>query len=199
MIRAYAGGGRELSEAAADLADAGRISGVREHRLEPSRDERGCFTEVFCRSWALPIEPAQWSVVRSCARTLRGLYLHAGHDEYFHLVSGRALVVLKDLRGDSPTFGRVSHHRFEAGDAACLAFPRGILHGWYFPDDSVHLQGTSREYSEYHPADNLGCHWADPEVGAIWPDPEPRVSPRSEALPSLAELLAKLAQRSSQP
>jgi len=181
------------SAAAPNLSEG--IAGVVEHRLEPHHDSRGSFTEVFRRSWGLPVDAVQWSLVRSHARTLRGLYVHLEHDEYFHLVSGRALVFLKDLRPDSATFGAVSQHGFDDAGSVCLAFPRGVLHGWYFPEDAVHLQATSEEHAVYHPADNLGCHWADLALGVTWPDSEPRVSLRSAALPPLADLLATLEQR----
>src|SRR2546430_9978073 len=47
------------------------LDGVNLRLLEEQRDVRGCFTEVYCDTWRLPIAPAQWSVVRSVAGTLQ--------------------------------------------------------------------------------------------------------------------------------
>ena len=40
----------------------------------------------------------------------------------------------------------------------------------------------------YDLADELGCHWRDPDLGIDWPVAAPLVSVRDEALPSLRDL-----------
>src|SRR6185436_933453 len=179
-----------LNEAARDLADCptssdGPVPGVRLVPLSPHRDARGTFVEAFKDTWNLPVRPVQWSVVRSVPRALRGLYLHRRHDELFVLVEGRALVGLKDLRPSSPAFGRAFFLEMDAATPTALAFPRGCLHGWYFPEASLHLQAVSEEYETYAPDDNLSCRWSDPEVGLAWPDPAPIVSPEATSFGSL--------------
>ncbi len=74
------------------------LDGVNLRLLEEQHDVRGSFTEVYRDSWGLPIAPAQWSVVRSVAGTMRGMHLHLRHSEYFLCISGRACVGLYDLR-----------------------------------------------------------------------------------------------------
>jgi dTDP-4-dehydrorhamnose 3,5-epimerase len=169
------------------------ILGLRLVPLAPQRDERGVFLEVFKDSWQLPVRPTQWSLVRSTARTLRGLYLHLRHDEMFVLVQGRAHVGLKDLRRGSPTFARAVLLELEADSPTAVVFPPGVLHGWYFSEPSAHLQAVSEEYDRYQHDDNLTCHWADPELGLDWPDPAPLLSPDGEGFGSLQALLARLA------
>ena len=170
----------------------GVIQGVRLHRLAPHRDSRGLFLELFKQSWSLPIQPAQWSLVHSTARALRGFYLHRRHDELFLLAQSRADVALMDLRRSAPTFGRTVLLPMEASEPTVLTFPAGILHAWYFREPSLHLQAVSEEYDTYGHDDNLRCHWADPDVGISWPDPEPIVSPEAACAGSLQALLGRI-------
>lgn len=192
--------GRSSETRAADTALAtavdeasSRLDGLRLWPLTVHDDRRGSFIEVFKDSWTLPVRPVQWSVVRSEARALRGLYVHRRHDELFVLVEGRALVGLKDLRRQSPTFGRTLLLEASAKRPTIVAFPRGCLHGWYFFEASLHLQAVSEEYDTYGPDDNLSCHWADPDVGLAWPDPAPVVSDEAAAFGGLRELCDRIA------
>jgi dTDP-4-dehydrorhamnose 3,5-epimerase len=169
------------------------IEGLRLLPLALHRDARGAFLEVFKESWRLPVQPAQWSLVQSTTRTLRGLYLHLRHDELFLLVQGRAHVGLKDLRPGSPTFARAVLLELNAEAPTVVVFPPGVLHGWYFSEPSLHLQAVSEEYDRYRDDDNLSCHWADPELGLAWPDPEPLLSPEAAGFGSLRALMGKLA------
>ena len=164
------------------------IHGVVLTHLDKKKDQRGAFLEVFSDRWSLPIEPRQWSVVTSRAGTLRGMHLHARHAEYVLPLHGRVLVGLHDLRPDSPTSGRSMMLELDAQDPTVLVFPPGVVHGWYFPEDAVHLQAVSEPFSEYASDDNLGCHYGDPELQLEWPAEPVWVSERARGFPSLATL-----------
>jgi dTDP-4-dehydrorhamnose 3,5-epimerase len=175
------------------LKAGGVISGARLRPLEERRDARGSFTEIFYDSWDTGIVPSQWSVVRSARGVLRGMHLHRRHDEYFLVLSGRASVGLKDLRPGSPTEGVSSLYTLDGEHPACLSFPRGILHGWYFHQDTIHIQAVSETYTAYGEDDNLGCHWSDPALEIPWPERPTLVAARAAAFPSLAVLLEQTA------
>jgi len=170
------------------------IEGVQVRTLKVARDGRGSFTEVFYDSWGCCIEPRQWSVVASHRGVLRGMHLHRRHDEYFSVLSGRTSVGLKDLRPDSPTFAASSLYELSGDQPAVLTFPRGILHGWYFHAETLHLQAVSETYDDYHGDDNLGCHWSDPELGIPWPERPTLVAERADAFPPLRTLLVRTAE-----
>ncbi|MGD8809663.1 MAG: dTDP-4-dehydrorhamnose 3,5-epimerase family protein [Gammaproteobacteria bacterium] len=173
----------------ADKTDAGTaIDGLQHRPLAVHRDHRGSFAEVFCDHWALPIQPVQWSVVASAARSLRGMHLHRRHDEYISVLKGRGCVGLYDFRPDSPTYGNATLIELDGATPTCLSFPRGIIHGWYFHEESLHLQAVSESYSDYGPDDNHGCHWSYPALGIDWPDPDPLLSERAAGFPTLAAL-----------
>ena len=168
------------------------LEGVEIRHLDVNQDPRGSFTEFFCKEWGLGIAPTQWSVVRSVARSLRGMYFHARHDEYFCVLQGRACVGLYDLRKDSTTQGQHSLIELEDERLTCLVFPRGIVHGWYFYEPSIHLQAVSESYVSYRHDDNLTCSWADLDLGIPWPDPDPLLSERAASAGSLKELAEKI-------
>jgi dTDP-4-dehydrorhamnose 3,5-epimerase len=157
-----------------------------------NRDDRGSFTEIFYRSWNLCIDPTQWSAVFSNAGTLRGMHLHKRHDEYICVLKGRAFVGLLDIRPDSPTEGQSVLVEMTGEEMACLSFPRGVVHGWYFPEDSIHVQSVSEDYENYGHDDNLGCHWSDPDLGFTWPAKPTLVSARAEGFGTVAALRATM-------
>lgn len=168
------------------------MHGVHLQPLAMNVDRRGSFMEIFSDSWGWPIRPVQWSLVQSEARVLRGMHLHFRHDEYFLLVRGRACVGLYDFRPESPTAGTSQLLEFDGPQSCALVFPSGILHGWYFYEESIHLQAVSESHTTYHPDDNLGCLWSDPALKIRWPDQAPVVSDRAASFPTLARLAASL-------
>ena len=162
--------------------------GVRLYSLTSHEDQRGSFTEIFQNNWRVGFAPVQWSSVSSGAGVLRGMYLHQRHDELIIVVRGRASVGLYDLRSDSPTREQAALFELCQEEPAILCFGRGIIHGWYFHEPALHLQAVSESYQQYKNDDNLGCHWADPDLGIPWPQRSCILSERSANLPRLARL-----------
>jgi dTDP-4-dehydrorhamnose 3,5-epimerase len=165
------------------------IDGARLHTLVAHEDARGSFTEFFSKDWVAGESPAQWSSVVSAAGVLRGMHLHRRHDEGFLLLKGRASVGLRDVRPGSPTEGVSSLFEFTGDVSVYLTFPRGIVHGWFFHEPSLHLQSVSETYGTYGDDDNLGCHWSDPALDLPWPGKPTLVAPRAAAFGSLAALI----------
>ncbi|MDH3242983.1 MAG: dTDP-4-dehydrorhamnose 3,5-epimerase family protein [Saprospiraceae bacterium] len=155
-------------------------------------DHRGSFVEVFKGSWDFNFAPVQWSIVKSKAKVFRGMHYHNRHDEYFCLVSGIAIVGLKDLRPDSDSYLRSCIYELQADQISSVYFPHGVLHGWYFPVDSVHLQGVSETYEDYSSDDNMGCFWGDQDLQIDWPFEDAILSDRAAGFPSLRALMRSL-------
>lgn len=175
----------------------GPIDGVELRRLEMHHDSRGCFTEVFQETWNTCIRPVQWSVVTSRAQVFRGMHMHLRHDEYVTPIAGEMLVGLHDARPESPTQGCWSLYALHADDRACLTFPRGVLHGWYFPAGGTHLQAVSESYATYAQDDNWGCLWSDPALRIRWPFQDPILDARAARFPLLKDMLALTGRRAS--
>ena len=70
-----------------------------------------------------------------------------------------------------------------------LTIPHGVAHGFYFHEPSAHMYSVS-EY--WNPADELGCHWADPALNIPWPVTSANISQRDAEAPPLSDLTARL-------
>jgi dTDP-4-dehydrorhamnose 3,5-epimerase len=170
--------------------------GVLLRPLQPHRDDRGTFTELFRAEWGTGVSPVQWNAVVSEPGVVRGVHVHPRHDDYLVLHAGRASIGLRDLRDGSPTEGLACMVELDGDAPAALAIPHGVAHGFYFAARSVHIYAVSHYWDT---ADELGCHWADPALELDWPDPGARCSTRDAELPPLAGLLAQLDGRASSP
>jgi dTDP-4-dehydrorhamnose 3,5-epimerase len=150
------------------------------------RDDRGALTEVFRQSWDADLVPVQWNVMTSASGVLRGVHVHPRHADYVIVVHGRASMGLRDLRPGSPTERRSVLIEMRGDSLAALTIPPGVAHGFLFHEPSTLLYGVS-EY--WDPADEIGCHWADPALEIPWPVSAVQLSARDAEAPPLAEIL----------
>ena len=160
--------------------------GVVVRALATHVDARGALAEIFRAEWETGIAPVQWSVASTSAGVLRGMHVHLRHDDYLCVLQGRLTCGLRDLRPGSPTHDLAVTLALDGDDPVAIVIPHGVAHGLYAHQASVYLLGTS-DY--YDPADELGCHWNDPDLDLTWPCAAATVSARDDALPPLRELL----------
>jgi dTDP-4-dehydrorhamnose 3,5-epimerase len=168
------------------------IAGVERIHLESHADAGGVSTQVFHREWQLGIHPVQWNAVQSEANVLRGVHVHVVHEDYFVLLKGQTLLGLRDLRPGSPTEGNTAVLELKADQLEAVCLPPGVAHGFYFTRRSLHLYSVSHYWNL---ADELGCHWADPELRLDWPVRQPLLSQRDASAGSLRELVETLRTR----
>lgn len=166
-------------------AKAGLPAGVELFALEMHRDHRGAFSEVFRRSWDTGIDPVQWNMVSSEARVLRGVHVHVVHEDYLMIARGAAQVGLKDLRRGSPTEGDAAVVEMRADKLQAIRIPRGVAHGFYFLEPSLHLYAVSHYWNL---DDELGCRWDDPELQIPWSPERPILSERDATAEPLAAM-----------
>ena len=152
-------------------------------------DLRGCFTEVHHAAHNSDVNFVQWSIVQSKPQVFRGMHYHKRHAECFCMVAGKCLVGLKDLRPESSTFLRTALYQLDGQDLSSVYFPAGILHGWYFVENSTHLQGVSESYKSYAEDDNHGCIWNDPDLDIDWPFSAVITSERASTFGRLSDIL----------
>lgn len=158
-------------------------------RLQDFTDERGTIAELYRANWPTGIVPAQWSMTTTAAGVLRGVHVHLVHDDYFCLLLGRLCVGLSDLRPGSPTQGFSACVELSGDSPSALFIPHGVAHGIYSHTAATYVLGTSHYYD---PADELGCHWNDADLGLAWPCTSPILSARDAALPSVFTLLPSI-------
>jgi dTDP-4-dehydrorhamnose 3,5-epimerase len=175
----------------ADLTHSEVIEGV--VLVEPvvHRDERGIFVETYRREW-FPEgrEMIQANRGDRQAGALVGLHYHLHQADYWYVPSGRARVVLHDLREGSPTDGATLS--FDLGENADgthdhrgVFIPPGLAHGFAALTD---MTITYLVDGYFNPADELGVAWDDPGIDADWGVTDPVLSERDKANPRRADL-----------
>jgi dTDP-4-dehydrorhamnose 3,5-epimerase len=170
--------------------DAGALPhGVALRSLTAHRDARGLVAEIFRDEWPTGIAPVQWAMAVSEAGVMRGVHVHIRHDDYFLLLQGAVCVGLHDLRPRSPSTRCASLLELRGDDPTALVIPHGVAHGFLFLDTAIFVIGASQYYDA---ADELGCHWRDPDLGLVWPRDTARLSARDAALPPLRDLAARM-------
>ena len=105
------------------------------------------------------------------------------------VVSGRARLVLHDLRVGSPTEGVTEHIDLAGDDERGVFIPPGVGHGFSSLTDIV-LTYLVDGY--YNPADELGVAFDDPEIAADWGIAEPILSERDRSNPARRAITAAL-------
>lgn len=163
--------------------------GVSLFGLKMNRDSRGILTEVYRASWLGSMRPLQWNVVNSDRNVLRGVHVHRKQVDYLIHIRGRAFLALRDLRKGSPTEGLVSLLEAAESRLEVLIIPPGVAHGFYFREPSTQIIAVT-EY--WNPADEVGCHYADPALKIPWPGNAPILSERDRGSPSLSEILDQI-------
>jgi dTDP-4-dehydrorhamnose 3,5-epimerase len=163
--------------------------------IEPRvfEDERGFFLETFQREryeQALdqPLEFVQDNHSRSRRGVLRGLHLQVNHPQakLLRVVRGEIFDVAVDVNPASPTFGRWVGAVLSEDNKHQFFVPAGYAHGFQVLSDVADLEYKCIGY--YEPGDESGLIWNDPEVAIDWPLADPILSPKDQALPTLAQI-----------
>ncbi len=153
-------------------------------------DERGRFAETYRRSWfPQGREMVQANRADRGAGSLVGLHYHLHQADYWYVPTGRAQVVLHDLRQGSPTEGATLC--FEIGERVEVGvfIPPGVAHGFAALTD---MTITYLVDGYYDPADELGVAWDDPVLDIAWPGDAPILSDRDRANPRVADIPADM-------
>lgn len=161
------------------------LNGVTLRPLKAHGCARGSTTEIYRASWDDGLTLPQWNLIESGANSLRGMQVHRFRTDYLCVASGEIMAGLHDLRPDSPTQGRSCMIRLSADTRQALVIPTGVLHGFYFPVDTIYLQGMTTLWSG---TDDHRCAWQDPDLGLDWPTRHPIVSELDQQSPVLADM-----------
>jgi dTDP-4-dehydrorhamnose 3,5-epimerase len=160
-------------------------------------DDRGTFMEWY-RHDALaavvghPLELAQANCSVSRRGVIRGVHyadVPPGQAKYVTCVRGAVLDVVVDLRVGSTTFGQWDAVRLDDVSRRAVYLAEGLGHAFCALEDGATV--TYLCSTTYNPAAEHGINPLDADLGIDWPsDLSPRLSPKDEAAPSLAEALA---------
>ncbi len=165
--------------------------------IEPSVhiDQRGFFLETYHRQRYTDLgfpnpDFVQHNHSRSKRGTLRGLHFQSRHPQgkLVRVTSGAVFDVALDIRLGSPTFGHWYGCRLDDENHHQLWIPPGFAHGFYVLSETVDFEYQCTDY--YHPEDEHGVLWNDPDIGIEWPlrNGEPLLSDKDRTYPPLVDL-----------
>lgn len=173
-----------------------KLPGVRIIEPKVHGDERGFFIETFqaerYRKEA-GIEHAfvQDNHSRSTRGVLRGLHAQQPHPQgkLVRVARGEVFDVAVDINPKSATFGQWVGVTLSDKNHRQFWVPPGYAHGFVVVSDFADFEYKCTDY--YHPQNEIGVMWNDPEVGIEWPITDVKLSAKDLKLPTLAELRAR--------
>lgn len=136
-------------------------------------DNRGYFMETYnakdMKEAGLDIAFVQDNQSMSTKGVLRGLHFQKQYPQakLVRVIKGVVYDVAVDLREGSPTYGK--YHGVVLSDENKKQFliPRGFAHGFLVLNDIAEFCYKCDDY--YHPNDEGGIAWNDPDIGIEWP------------------------------
>ncbi len=136
-------------------------------------DARGSFRETYKRPdfarAGIDCEFVQLNQSSSVRGVLRGLHFQIEHPQakLVRVVSGEVFDVAVDLRSESPTFGKWEGVVLSAKNGCQFFVPRGFAHGFLVLSDEATFVYQCDDV--YHPGDEGGIAWDDPDLAIAWP------------------------------
>ena len=111
---------------------------------------------------------------QSCSTkgVLRGLHFQISYpqDKLVRVVNGEVFDVAVDLREGSETYGKWFGVVLSAENKKQFFIPKGFAHGFLVLSDHAEFVYKCSDF--YHPNDEGGLIWNDPDIGVEWPIPE---------------------------
>ena len=144
------------------------------------KDNRGYLLESFhsekFKKAGININFLQDNHVKSIKNTLRGLHFQVNYPQakLLRCLIGKVFDVAVDIRKNSPSYGKWVGRELSEENKFQLFIPEGFAHGYYVMSDEAEV--TYKCSNIYHPEDQQGILWNDPQVGIEWPEREPILS-----------------------
>lgn len=162
--------------------------------IEPKvfTDARGFFVETYqlerYQSMGITTEFVQDNLSFSSRGVLRGMHCQNPHAQgkLVQVLLGEVWDVAVDIRRNSPYFGKWTAVTLSSVTKNQFYIPPGFAHGFCVLSDTALFAYKCTDY--YHPCDETGFRWDDPEVRIAWPIREPILSDADAKLPLLQEI-----------
>lgn len=146
--------------------------------IEPTAfgDSRGYFMETYQREdfikGGITVEFVQDNQSMSTKGVLRGLHFQKQfpQSKLVRCIRGEVFDVAVDLREGSPTYGKWEGVLLSAENKRQFFIPKGFAHGFLVLSDEAEFVYKVDDF--YHPNDEGGLMWNDPDIGVAWPIPE---------------------------
>lgn len=146
--------------------------------IEPTvfGDERGYFVETYNQNdfveAGIDCQFVQDNQSGSKKGVLRGLHFQKEfpQDKLVRVVSGEVFDVAVDLREGSSTYGKWFGVVLSAENKKQFFIPKNFAHGFLVLSETAEFAYKCTDF--YHPNDEGGILWSDPEIGIEWPIPK---------------------------
>ena len=154
------------------------------------KDDRGYFFESYrddkFKNFGLSLKFYQENQTKSNKGTLRGLHyqLRYPQGKLVRVSLGEVYDVAVDVRLNSPTFGQYYGTILSDHNHLQLYVPPGFAHGYIVRSETAIFQYKCTEV--YHPEDEYGIKWDDPNISIDWKKTNPIISSRDKELPYLS-------------
>lgn len=136
-------------------------------------DARGYFMETYSRrdmeEAGFDITFVQDNQSMSSRGVLRGLHFQKNFPQtkLVRVIKGEVFDVAVDIRKGSPTYGKWHGEVLSAENRKQLLVPKGFAHGFLVLSDTAEFCYKCDDF--YHPDDEGGIAWDDPQIGVEWP------------------------------
>ena len=136
-------------------------------------DARGYFVETYNErdllEEGISIRFVQDNQSMSTKGVLRGLHFQKQYPQakLVRVIRGTVFDVAVDLRKDSKTFGKWHGVILTEQNHIQFLVPRGFAHGFLVLSDTAEFCYKCDDF--YHPNDEGGIAWNDPDIGIRWP------------------------------
>lgn len=146
--------------------------------IEPTvfKDERGYFVETYNKqdmeAAGLNMDFVQDNQSMSAKGVLRGLHFQKQFPQgkLVRVIRGAVFDVAVDIRKDSDTYGQWFGIELTAENKKQFYVSEGFAHGFVVLSDEAEFCYKVTDF--YHPGDEGGIAWNDPDIGIEWPIPE---------------------------
>ena len=136
-------------------------------------DNRGYFMETYnyndFKAEGLDMVFVQDNQSNSKKGVLRGLHFQKTHPQgkLVRVIKGEVYDVAVDIRKGSKTYGKYVGVTLSQENKKQFYFPKGFAHGFLVLSDEAEFCYKCTEF--YHPEDERGIIWNDPDINVTWP------------------------------
>lgn len=143
--------------------------------VEPTAfgDSRGYFMETYNKEdfvkGGITVDFVQDNQSMSTKGVLRGLHFQKqfSQSKLVRCIKGEVFDVAVDLRPNSPTYGKWEGVVLSAENKKQFFIPKNFAHGFLVLSDEAEFVYKVDDF--YHPNDEGGLMWNDPDIAIEWP------------------------------
>ena len=175
------------------------IAGLKVIEPQVFGDERGYFMETYqAKDFAgagIDCTFVQDNQSSSSKGVLRGLHFQINHPQtkLVRVLTGEVFDVAVDIRKGSETYGKWYGITLSGENKKQFFIPEGFAHGFIVLSEHAEFAYKCTDF--YHPNDEGGILWSDPDIGIEWKMPDNMskdgliLSDKDKTWPTLSEAL----------